>query len=120
MKQLHFYLIIFILCFSTIIFAQVIPDFQVSENVAIPYYSTAISVDNNGNFVITWTDGRNGYSDIYAQRYSGDGIALGGNFKVNDDEGIFWGRLQSISLDGNGYFVISWEARNNDGTDYLM
>jgi hypothetical protein len=117
MKQLHFFFIIFILCIGTIIFAQVIPDFQVNEKVGTPYYSTAISVDNSGNFVITWTDGRNGYSDIYAQRYSGDGIALGGNFKVNDDEGSVSQFRSAISSDSNGNFVITWKDGRNEGVN---
>jgi len=46
---------------------------------------TSISSDANGNFIIAWTDHRNGSSDIYAQRYSSDGTPLGNNFRVNDD-----------------------------------
>ena len=68
-----------------------IPDFQVNENAgpnnSADQGSPSISSDASGNFVITWEDYRNGRPDIYGQRYSSDGSALGTNFKVNDDGG---------------------------------
>ncbi len=79
--------------------------------------SPSISTDGNGDFVITWNNFRNGYNDIYAQRYSSDGTALGGNFKVNDDEGSARQRSPSISTDGNGNFVITWEDYRNGDFD---
>jgi hypothetical protein len=95
-------------------YSQVIPDFQVNENVygSDQLYSF-ISVDSNGNFVITWADNRNDGFDIYAQLYSSDGTALGSNFKVNDSTGSGWmGRppfaMPSISTDSRGNFVITW------------
>ena len=58
-----------------------------------------------------WNDDRNGYNnrDIYAQRYSSDGTALESNFKVNDDQGSSWQYYPSISADGSGNFIITWE-----------
>ncbi len=44
----------------------------------------SIATDGSGNFIIAWHDVRNGAIDIYAQRYSSDGTAMGVNFKVND------------------------------------
>jgi hypothetical protein len=43
-------------------------------------------MDGSGNFAVTLMDKRNGFNDndIYAQRYSSNGTALGGNFKVDD------------------------------------
>ncbi len=46
-----------------------------------------ISMDAAGNFVIVWDDNRNNNSDIYFQRYTSTGGALGVNTKVNDDAG---------------------------------
>jgi len=118
MKQLHFFLLIFIFCFGTIIFAQVIPDFQVNEEVAgDDYYTThpKISVDESGNYIITWEEGHNDKNGIYAQRYSNDGTALGVNFKVNDDSsGV---GMPSISLDNNGNFVIAWKSISDNHFD---
>jgi hypothetical protein len=76
-------------------------------------------MDNSGNFIIAWGDGRNGGEDIYAQRYSSDGTALGNNFKVND-KGI-GGNSPSIATDNSGHFVITWEDdRNGDDDIYAQ
>jgi predicted 3-demethylubiquinone-9 3-methyltransferase (glyoxalase superfamily) len=76
--------------------------------------SPSITADVNGNFVITWSDFRSGYlSDIYAQRYSADGTALGGNFKVNEDSGFVYHYAPDIASDENGNFIITWF----DGSD---
>ena len=79
--------------------------------------SPKISSDSSGNFVITWRDYRNGDSDIYAQRYSSEGVALGDNFKVNDDDSSTNQSLPHITTDGNGNFVITWDDRRNGGYD---
>jgi len=79
--------------------------------------SPAISTDGSGNFVITWTDGRNGDGDIYAQRYSSDGTALGINFRVNDDQGSAYQEYSSMSTDSSGNFVITWRDERNGNYD---
>ena len=80
--------------------------------------SPSISTDDNGHFVITWQCGRNGNDfDIYAQRFSSDGIALDSNFKVNDDEGESDQSIPSISSDDSGNFVITWTDRRNGDLD---
>jgi hypothetical protein len=45
----------------------------------------AISVDDDGNFIIVWTDLRNGNEDIYAQLYNNTGQKAGANYRVNND-----------------------------------
>jgi len=74
----------------------------------------AVSIDNNGNFVIVWSDERNGAWDIYAQRFSNDGIFLGSNFKVNDDTGNLLKNNPSIASNQRGDFVISWADKRDD------
>ncbi len=67
------------------------------------------SMDAVGNFVIVWQDSRNINWDIYFQRFTNTGAALGANIKVNDDAGIMHQRTPSISMDGVGNFVIVWQ-----------
>lgn len=142
MKRLLYLPIVFLFCISITSFAQnperinytnedgiasaVIPDFQVNENAGpngAQQRFPSISADSSGNFIMTWVDGRNGdwYNcDIYAQRYSSDGTALGTNFKVNDDQGIidhYWS-LPSISADDVGNFVITWSDERNEAHGY--
>jgi len=77
-----------------------------SENQGYP----AIAVDGNESFIVTWTDNREGDENIYGQRFSADGSALGDNFKVNDDNSpvvIQWG--PTVAADAQGNFIITWE-----------
>jgi len=99
---------------------RMIPDFQVNENIGTTganQSTPSISVDKTGNFVMVWTDKRNGDSDIYAQRYSNESIALGPNFKVNDDQGGARQNVPSISADESGNFVIVWSDERNGNRD---
>jgi hypothetical protein len=75
--------------------------------------SPSITIDDNGNFVITWQDERNGDWDIYFQRYNSDGILLGNNSRVEDttESGYQWN--PSISSDDAGNFIITWQDRRN-------
>jgi hypothetical protein len=68
----------------------------------------SISMDVVGNFVIVWQDFRNINWDIYYQRYTSTGTALGANIKVNDDVGSMHQKVPSISMDGAGNFVVVW------------
>ncbi len=77
----------------------------------------SISSAGNGNFVMTWRDYRNGDYDIYGQRYSSDGSVLGPNFKVNDDQIIALDGSPSISTEGSGNFVVTWEDLRNGDVD---
>jgi hypothetical protein len=71
--------------------------------------NSSISMDGVGNFVIVWQDYRNVNWDIYYQRYTSTGAALGANIKVNDDAGSMYQQVPSISIDGAGNFVIVWQ-----------
>jgi len=68
----------------------------------------SIAMDVVGNFVIVWQDHRNIYGDIYFQRFTNTGAALGANIKVNDDIGNMNQKIPSISMNAVGDFVIVW------------
>jgi len=76
-----------------------------------------ISMDAAGNFVIVWDDNRNNNLDIYFQRYTSTGGALGVNTKVNDDAGIATQWNPSISMDAAGNFVVVWIDERNGNRD---
>jgi poly(beta-D-mannuronate) lyase len=93
-------------------------DFQVNDDQSsADQDSPSISVDSNGNFVITWIDWRGVDTDIYAQRYSSDGSPIGANFKVNDDPGSAEQWSPCISSDGSGNFVILWLDERHGNAD---
>ncbi len=79
--------------------------------------SPAIAMDDSGNFVICWTDGRNDFGDIYAQRYSNSGEPLGTNFRVNEDARSRTQWNPAIAMDTGGNFVICWGDYRNGNWD---
>ncbi len=100
------------------VMAAVLEDFQVNENVGgSSQWNPAIAMDDNGNFVVVWEDGRNGDYDIYAQRYSSSGTKSGANFRVNDDSGSSYQDDPSVAVDASGNFVVVWHDYRNDDRD---
>jgi len=84
-------------------------NFKVNDDDGTSMYDDPdISIDNAGNFVITWTDYRNIGPDIYAQRFAYNGSILGSNFKVNNDSGNHSQFYPSIASNNNGNFIITW------------
>ena len=62
-----------------------------------------------GDFVVTW----HGYSQdwgwgVYAQRYAADGVAQGGEFRVNTDA-VYYPQT-AIAEGAGGGFLIAWDA----------
>ena len=81
----------------------IVPDFRVNENIGnCPQYSPSIDVNDEGSFVVTWCDYRNGDPDIFAQRFSEDGTALGQNFRVNNDQCSAYQRYPAVSINSSG------------------
>jgi hypothetical protein len=76
----------------------------------------SIALVGSGDFVIAWEDERDGFDDIYAQRCSGDGTALGTNFLVNDNSIPSRQSYPSVSGDTNGNFVVAWQDQRNSGS----
>jgi len=84
---------------------------------------TSIAKDGAGNFVIVWDDDRNtNYdTDIYYQRYTNTGTALGVNKKVNDDVDSVKQWSPFIAMDATGSFVVVWiDERNADRDIYFQ
>jgi hypothetical protein len=91
---------------------------KVNDDIGNSYQeSPAISMDESGNFVIVWEDKRNGNSDIYYQKYNGDGVAEGINIKANDDTETIEQLHPTIEMDGSGNFVITWTDNRNGNWD---
>ncbi|EQD27541.1 hypothetical protein B2A_15197 [mine drainage metagenome] len=87
-------------------------------------------MDAVGDFVVTWQSFGQvlaGYYDIYAQRYSSSGAALGSEFLVNPvtlntQLGSTGGSFvdESVAMDATGDFVVGWQeyGKNTTGTYY--
>ncbi len=75
-----------------------------------------LSMDDDGNFVVTWTgwDQDGDESGIFAQRYDSTASKVGSEFLVNtyttDEQSN-----SSLDFDASGNFVVIWDSYNRDG-----
>jgi hypothetical protein len=93
-------------------------NFKVNDNSAeIKWQKHCISVNSVGNFIIIWTDYRNGNFDIYAQRYSAEGIASGNNFLVNESIAEEWQERSAVAMDLDANLIIAWADGRNRNKD---
>ncbi len=112
---------------NTDIFAQIYTDggtiqgtnFKVNDDDGLAVqYRPYVAADPQMNFVIVWIDRRESNEwDIFAQRYSGDGLPLGANFKVNDDTVDIEQEHPSVAMDSQGNFVVVWADERNGNFD---
>lgn len=81
--------------------------------------STKVSMNDNGDFVITWGEESNNYSktDIYARAYDKNGLPKGKDFKVNYLTKGFKSK-PDVSLNNNGDFLITWSNWNDNQNAY--
>jgi len=83
-------------------------NFNVNDDLAISHFYPSVAANFTGDYFVAWTDNRNNSFDIYAQRFSHSGIALGTNFKVNDDTINSSQWYPVVSCDRVGNRVIAW------------
>lgn len=79
--------------------------------------SPAVAMHSDGSFVVTWSDGRNGNSDIFAQRYDSNWNPTGNNFLVNDGGLTSSQSNPAIAFKPDGKFVIAWQDYRNGNDD---
>ncbi len=97
-------------------------NFQINIDTVISYHNyPLVSVCENGNFMVAWEDNRFGYNgDIFAQYYSNDGTAIGGNFKVNDNINDADQTSPSITKSINDNFIIGWVENQSYSFDLYV
>jgi hypothetical protein len=76
-----------------------------------------VSCGVNGEFVVTWDDGRSGDWDVYGQRYDAGGNPVGQNFKVNDDGGSTDQYGSCVAVNSYGEFTVVWTDRRGGEDD---
>ena len=84
-------------------------EFRVNSHTDGSQASAAVAMGAAGDFVVTW----HGYSQdwgwgVYAQRYAADGVAQGGEFRVNTDA-VYYPQT-AIAEGAGGGFSIAWDA----------
>lgn len=94
-------------------------DFQANSYWLHDQFLPRTAMDGSGRFVVTWTsDFQDGSSyGIYARRFDAHGNPLGGEFRVNSHTTSDQYR-SVVAMNPSGRFVIAWESRFQDGSDY--
>lgn len=88
---------------------QIMADFHVSDSNIHTRWGPSISGTEDGDYFISWTDTRNGNTDIYGQLFSKDHSPLGHNIRMNDDYGnSIQIRPNIVPLGNTGNLIISW------------
>ena len=69
----------------------------------------SVACDADGDFVVTWTNYRDGDADVYARRFDSAGEAIGPAFRLNTytDNTQQW---SNVAMDVNGDFVVTWSS----------
>ena len=73
-----------------------------------------IAMHDDGRFVVTWTDLREGSADVYIRRFDPNGQALGPEYRANDYT-PGGQRNPDVSIGANGQFVVTWADDARDG-----
>ena len=68
----------------------------------------SIAMDSAGNATIVWDDRRRDpWGDIFGQRYSADGLPIGINFRINDDDSVrLIQEAQDIAMRPDGSCIV--------------
>ncbi len=97
-------------------------NFKINDDLGTSnQWTPSVSMRENGDFVICWSDERDGKSDIFAQRYDGNCNSVGPNFRVNDVEGSasLWG-VPAVDLENSGRFVTCWQSSHKGARNILV
>ncbi|MEM9451903.1 MAG: hypothetical protein AAGA75_25715 [Cyanobacteria bacterium P01_E01_bin.6] len=78
-------------------------------------YEPVVAMDDDGNFVIAWSNDSSSNASVRARRFDSNGNPIGDQFLVNtftpgDQD------TPAIAMNSSGEFVIAWESSGQDGS----
>ncbi|MBH0182954.1 MAG: hypothetical protein HP490_15090 [Nitrospira sp.] len=83
---------------------------RVNTTTTGPQSDSAVAGLANGGYVVTWTSPDGGFSDgIYAQRYTAQGVRVGGETRVNTTM-TGYQRGSAVAGLANGGYVVTWTS----------
>jgi hypothetical protein len=71
-------------------------------------YQPSCAMNPTGEFVVCWTDTRDGNVNIYGQRFDNTGSAIGSNFLIIHESSNNNQYQSSCAIDSAGNFVVVW------------
>ena len=76
----------------------------------------SVASDANGDYVVVWSSqNQDGGWDVYAQRFSEDGSALGDQFQVNTRTGTAQNDAK-VAMRDDGTFAVTWTESDGDAS----
>ncbi len=88
--------------------------FRVNTTTTGDQMTPAVAMGEDGRFVVVWQgdDGLeegavDGTTDIFAQRFTSEGIPVGGEFQVNQFEGTDQ-NMPAVTMNAAGQFAVAW------------
>ncbi|HIM89241.1 MAG TPA: hypothetical protein EYM52_00740 [Dehalococcoidia bacterium] len=97
-------------------------EFHVNTEVSSNLQSTLVSIDSTGKFVIISNNVSQDHVNtwgFFGQRYSSDGLLIGGEFQVNTT--ALSDRVNaSVTMDNQGDFVVVWSGSGIDDSDGIF
>ncbi|MGP8321957.1 MAG: FlgD immunoglobulin-like domain containing protein [Methanosarcinaceae archaeon] len=102
--------------------ARVGSNFKVNDIDGFSNGSPVIDMNESGIFVIAWTHWLASLkSQIYAQRFSGDGTFSGSNFAVsNYPDDLVMAYSPTIAVKENGDFIVGWTKEDYVTLDHTI
>jgi hypothetical protein len=73
-----------------------------------------VASDSDGDFVVVWDGTDGGGHGIFGRRFSSSGVALGGEFQVNEVT-VGDQTYPHVGAGANGDFVVAWTSSPQDG-----
>jgi hypothetical protein len=86
-------------------------EFLVNTTTLLGQTDPAVAMDGAGNFVVVWESGDTSGGGIFARLFNADGVARGGEFRVNPTVNDHQSN-PSVAMDADGDFVVAWEHNN--------
>jgi len=84
-------------------------NFQINDDENVWHSSPCVSINEDGDFVISWEELKGNIYGIFAKRFHSDGTAAGDIFLVDDDP-EYSSSSPNIASDSLGNFIITWSS----------
>lgn len=91
-------------------------NFQVTDDPSLAENAPAVAMDSQGNFVVVWIDSTGGNSKLYGKRYDSSCNVLGAEFLIAEwDEFNRYDDFPSVAMNDQGYFLVCWHKKDQQG-----
>lgn len=93
-------------------------NFRVNNDAGVADQSGGdVAANRFGEYLVVWTDRREGNADIYCQRFLPDGSPIGSNMKVNDDVGTTNQLAPTVAAAADGGYWVGWIDERSGNPD---